>query len=87
MEMTNGSQRKGLTDMHRTDASRLLFGVKPNGMRATRVHTAEVSIAILEGNFVDVNVDALGGGEPSGLLIRIFSKVNLMRRIEHLDLE
>ena len=63
--------------MDRTDvSSRLPFGVKPSGMRATRVNTAEVFIAVLERDFVDVNVDALGGGEPSGLLVRMFGKVH-----------
>ena len=62
--------------MDRTDvSSRLPSGVKPIGMCATRVNTVEVSIAVLERDFVDVNVDALGGGEPSGLLVRMLGGV------------
>ena len=62
-----------LMDMRRTDVSfRLPFGLEPNGMRATRVNTIEVSTAVLERDFVDVSVEALGGGDPGGLLERMF---------------
>ena len=65
-----------LTDMHRTDvSSRLPFGVKPNGMRATGVNAVEVFVAVLERGFVDVSVDALDGGDPGDLSVPMFSEV------------
>ena len=68
---------KGLpTDMHRTDVSfHLPFGVKPYGVRATRVKTVEVFLAVLERDFVDVSVDALGSSDPDGLRVRMFGEI------------
>ena len=55
------------TDIHRTDVIfRLPLGVRPYGVRATRVKTVEVFLAVLERDFVDVSVDALGDGDPDG---------------------
>ena len=64
------------TNMHRTDVSfHLPFGVKPYGMGATRVKTVEVFLAVLERDFVDVSVDALGGSDPDGLRARMFGGI------------
>ena len=41
-----------------------------------RVKTVKVFLAVLEHDFMDVSVDALGGSNPNGLHVHMFDEIH-----------